>query len=162
MKAAGTLSVLFAAFALRAALLRTGRDELRLLRALAFSLTVLAQQISATLTPLPKLLRRGDWPQAAQPFFLGVLEGLDSGHSLEQSWQVAAQTIPLAEPERALLAAPAAVLRGNEEQLLRALRAAAQALGTAAQEKAAHRAARERLITTVCMSGTLMLLTLVL
>lgn len=158
MKTAGTLSVLLGGLALRAALVRAGRDELRLLRALAASLTLLTRQISATLAPLPRLLRQGDWPREAESFFLMILDGLADGSSIEQSWRAAAQAMPLRENERALLAAPSEVLRGDEEPLLRALRAAAEAMEAAAREKAARRGEQERLITAVCVSGTLMLL----
>lgn len=162
MKTVGTLSVLLGGLALRAALVRAGRDELRLLRELAASLTLLAQQIAATLTPLPRLLRQGDWPREAEKFFLCVLDGLSDGASIEQSWLAAAQGMPLDAPSRALLSTPAAVLRGEEEALLRALRATAEALACAAREKAARQSERERLITALCTSGTLMLLLLIL
>lgn len=162
MKTAGTLSVLLGGLALRAALVRAGRDELGLLRALVASLTMLSQQISATLTPLPRLLRQGDWPREAEPFFLMILDGLDGGNTPEQSWRDAAQTMPLKENERALLAVPSTVLRGEEEQLLRALRASAEALEAAARERAARRGERERLITAVCVCGTLMLLLVIM
>lgn len=162
MKTVGTLSVLLGGIALRMVLVRAGRDELRLLRALSASLLQLAQQITATLAPLPRLLRQGEWPQEAQPFFSAVLSNLEGGSTPEQSWRAAARSTPLKENERTLLASPAVVLRGEEEQLLRALRASAQALEAAAREKAAQRGEQERLITAVCVCGTLMLLVVML
>lgn len=162
MRAAGALSVLLGGLALRAALVRAGRDELRLLRALSEALVLLAQRISATLTPLPRLLQQGGWPREAEPFFDMLLELLDAHGVPETCWRTAAQAMPLAEPERAALALPAVVLRGEEEALVRALRIAAETLLSAAREKAARRGERERLITAVCLSVTLMLLLVML
>lgn len=159
---AGALSVLLGGLALRTALVRAGRDELRQLRALSEALVLLAQRISATLTPLPRLLRQGGWPREAEPFFDMLLERLDAHDPPETCWRTAAQAMPLAEPERAALALPAAVLRGEEESLVRALRIAAEMLSSAAREKAARRGERERLITAVCLSATLMLLLVML
>lgn len=69
--------------------------------------------------------RRGKYADA---FFADVLAQLENGTPLPDGWREAAARTPLGEREQALLSGLADTFGGEEDAVLRALRAAAQAL----------------------------------
>ena len=77
-----------------------------------------------------------------------ALEGLERG--------IRASLMPLGEREQALLSGLADAFGGEEDAVLRALRAAAQALRGALTERERQSARDTRLVTTLCFSLSLL------
>ena len=65
---------------------------------------------------------------SADAFFADVLAQLENGTPLPDGWREAAARTPLGEREQAVLSGLADAFGGEEDAVLRALRAAAQAL----------------------------------
>ena len=73
-------------------------------------------------------------------FFADVLAQLENGTPLPDGWREAAARTPLGEREQALLSGLADTFGGEEDAVLRALRAAAKALRGTLTERERQRA----------------------
>ena len=93
---------------------------------------------------------------SADAFFADVLAQLENGTPLPDGWRKAAARTPLGEREQALLSGLADAFGGEEDAVLRALRAAAQALRGTLMERERQSARDTRLVTTLCFSLSLL------
>ena len=93
---------------------------------------------------------------SADAFFADVLAQLENGTPLPDGWREAAARTPLGEREQALLSGLADAFGGEEDAVLRALRAAAQALRGTLMERERQSARDTRLVTTLCFSLSLL------
>ena len=128
MKLLGAALILCGAALQCHALLGARRQERAALRELSAALESLERGIRASLTPLPRLLGQRGAGKYADAFFADVLAQLENGTPLPDGWREAAARTPLGEREQALLSGLADTFGGEEDAVLRALRAAAQAL----------------------------------
>lgn len=155
MKLLGATLILCAAALVCHALLAERRRERETLRELSAALESLEREVRASLTPLPRLLARRGYGQYADAFFAAMLECGEL--PLPERWRAAALSLPLSPREREVVARPASALGGEEDDLLRALRAAATELRRALEEKERARAGETRLITSLAFSLGLLL-----
>ena len=93
---------------------------------------------------------------SADAFFADVLAQLENGTPLPDGWREAAARTPLGEREQTVLSGLADALGGEEDAVLRALRAAAQALRGTLMERERQSARDTRLVTTLCFSLSLL------
>ncbi len=156
MKLLGAALILCGAALQCHALLGARRQERAALRELSAALEGLERGIRASLTPLPRLLGQRGAGKYADAFFADVLAQLENGTPLPDGWREAAARTPLGEREQALLSGLADALGGEEDAVLRALRAAAQALRGTLMERERQSARDTRLVTTLCFSLSLL------
>ena len=156
MKLLGAVLILCGAALQCRALLGARKRERDALRELSTALEGLERGIRASLTPLPRLLGQRGFGRYADAFFSDVLARMEGGSPLPDGWRGAAARTPISERERAELAGLADALGGEEDDLLRALRAAAQTLRDALRERERDRARDARLVTTLCLSLSLL------
>ena len=124
MKLLGAALILCGAALQCHALLGARRQERAALRELSAALEGLERGIRASLTPLPRLLGQRGAGKYADAFFADVLAQLENGTPLPDGWRKAAARTPLGEREQAVLSGLADALGGEEDAVLRALRAA--------------------------------------
>ena len=156
MKLLGAALILCGAALQCHALLGARRQERAALRELSAALEGLERGIRASLMPLPRLLGQRGAGKYADAFFADVLAQLENGTPLPDGWREAAARTPLGEREQALLSGLADAFGGEEDAVLRALRAAAQALHGALTERERQSARDTRLVTALCFSLSLL------
>ena len=156
MKLLGAALILCGAALQCHALLGAQRQERAALRELSAALEGLERGIRASLMPLPRLLGQRGAGKYADAFFADVLAQLENGTPLPDGWREAAARTPLGEREQAVLSGLADALGGEEDVVLRALRAAAQALRSTLTERERQSARDTRLVTTLCFSLSLL------
>ena len=156
MKLLGAALILCGAALQCHALLGARRQERAALRELSAALEGLERGIRASLMPLPRLLGQRGAGKYADAFFADVLAQLENGTPLPDGWREAAARTPLGEREQAVLSGLADAFGGEEDAVLRALRAAAQALRGTLTERERQSARDTRLVTTLCFSLSLL------
>ena len=156
MKLLGAALILCGAALQCHALLGARRQERAALRELSAALEGLERGIRASLMPLPRLLGQRGAGKYADAFFADVLAQLENGTPLPDGWREAAARTPLGEREQAVLSGLADAFGGEEDAVLRALRAAAQALRGTLMERERQSARDTRLVTTLCFSLSLL------
>lgn len=156
MKLLGAALILCGAALQCHALLGARRQERAALRELSAALEGLERGIRASLMPLPRLLGQRGAGKYTDAFFADVLAQLENGTPLPDGWREAAARTPLGEREQAVLSGLADALGGEEDAVLRALRAAAQALRGTLTERERQSARDTRLVTTLCFSLSLL------
>ena len=156
MKLLGAALILCGAALQCHALLGARRQERAALRELSAALEGLERGIRASLMPLPRLLGQRGAGKYADAFFADVLAQLENGTPLPGGWREAAARTPLGEREQAVLSGLADTFGGEEDAVLRALRAAAQALRSTLTERERQSARDTRLVTTLCFSLSLL------
>ena len=124
MKLLGAALILCGAALQCHALLGARRQERAALRELSAALEGLERGIRASLMPLPRLLGQRGAGKYADAFFADVLAQLENGTPLPDGWREAAARTPLGEREQAVLSGLANTFGGEEDAVLRALRAA--------------------------------------
>ena len=156
MKLLGAALILCGAALQCHALLGARRQERAALRELSAALEGLERGIRASLMPLPRLLGQRGAGKYADAFFADVLAQLENGTPLPDGWREAAARTPLGEREQAVRSGLANTFGGEEDAVLRALRAAAQALRSTLTERERQSARDTRLVTTLCFSLSLL------
>lgn len=158
MKLLGAVLILGGAGLLCREKLSRRRAEREALRALAAALEELEREVRASLTPLPRLLERCAAGGRAESFFAAILSQRqrEPDAPLPDHWRAAAHSLPLSLREQESLARPAAALGGEEEDLLRALRAASTELRASLAERERSAAGEERLIAAISLSLSLL------
>lgn len=157
LRLAGGTLILFAGVLLRGALLGGAREELRTLRTMRDALLALEREIALTLAPLPELLSRGGFGEAADAFFAAVSDAVQSGQTLGDAWRDAAQRIFLPNGQKTRFARLGSMLGGGEESVRRTLLFAADELSRTIEAREREKRERERLTTALCFSGSLLL-----
>lgn len=158
MKLLGAVLILGGAGLLCREKLSRRRAEREALRALAAALEGLEREIRVSLAPLPRILEHCAAGGCAAPFFAAILSQRqrEPDAPLPDHWRAAARSLPLSLREQESLARPAAALGGEEEDLLRALRAASSELRAALAERERNAAGEDRLIAALSLSLSLL------
>lgn len=137
MKAWGMLCIFLGAVWAMQANLSERRRRRRLLSDLRAALARMAEEIRMTRSPLPDLLSRlaATCAPDAAAFFRSVSEGARHGGAPSALWLAASDALPLSPPDRQTLRELAPVLRGDEEQIRKALTIAVARLERSLQER---------------------------
>ena len=142
------------------------RRRMDTLWALSAGLERMAEAIRLERTPLPRLLERlgreDGAGAAATIFFRGLGRTLQSGERAERAWLAAAEALPLCREDREAVAEAAGALTGDEEQVCRALTAAAQRLRRSFEEARRVRPEREKRAAALWLSGGALLVILLI
>ena len=140
------------------------RRRLDTLWALSGGLERMAEAIRLERTPLPRLLERlgRDETAAGAVFFLHLGKALAAGEGAEAAWRAAAEPLPLAAEDREALAEAAGGLAGDEEQVCRALTAAAARLRRSLEAERAASSEREKRSAALWLSGGALLVILLI
>lgn len=164
VKLLGTLCIFGGGCYLRWTQVLEVRRELDTLSALTAALEQMAQEIRLARTPLPRLLeglgrrRSGDTAAFFQAAALALRQGVPAG----DAWRRAAEDLPLAPEDRAILAEAGNSLQGDEEQICKALTLAAAQLAEHLAEKRRARPEREKRATALCFSAAALLVILLI
>ena len=156
------MAIFGAGLMLRGTIVSRSRREERTMRGLRDALLAIEREIALNLTPLPVLFVRGGYGEIADTFFSSVSEGLRVGGTLRSCWAASAQTLTLPQTEKERVAHLGATLGGDEEAVRRALRAMADELSEALERRQYEQAQRERVTTVLCVSGSTLLLLMLL
>ena len=159
MRWLGAALILCGGLLTRQTLLEADRRARRTRRALAAAFESMAAEIRLLLTPVPRLLRRCVNEDA---FFETACAQLAQGEPLTLAWKRAAAELPLPEDERETVAALGPRLDGEAEGVCAALELAAAELRRAEARCESGRRERERLISTICISISLLIMVLLL
>lgn len=157
LRLAGGALILAGGVLLRGALLAGAREELRTLRVMRDALLALEREIALTLSPLPEILSRGGFGTAADAFFFAVHRDIQSGQTLAEAWADAVQALSLPQEQKARFARLGAILGGGEESVRRTLLSVADELSCAIDARERRRQEQERLTTALCLSGSALL-----
>lgn len=128
---------------------------------LSTGLSRMAESIRLERTPLPRLLERLGREDGGV-FFRRLEEALRQGETAERAWRTAAETLPLDRPDRDALAEAAGALAGDEEQVCRALTAAASRLNRSLEAARAAGPEREKRAAALWLSGAALLVILLI
>ena len=136
MKAWGIACILLGAVWGMQANLSERRRRRRLLSDLRAALARMAEEIRITRAPLPDLLGRLSATCApdAAAFFRNVSDGARRGGTPSALWLTASDALPLSASDRQTLRELAPVLRGDEEQIRKAVKLASARLERSLQE----------------------------
>lgn len=162
-KLAGGLCVMGAGGMLWYRLIREARRRTRVMGELALALEEMAEEIRRNRTPMPRLLAKAARGRSREvtAFFTAVeLESPEYG--LDGAWRKAAGRLPLAEEEVGAVAEAGCALPGDEEQVCRGLRTAADALRRALQARRETAAEAERRCTALCFSASALMIILLM
>ena len=154
--------ILGAGFRLRGTILSKSRRSERTLRQMRDALLALEREIAFALTPLPMLFARGGYGEAVDAFFASVSGGLRAGGTLASCWAASTETLTLPLSLKDRVARFGTTLGGDEEGVRRALRAMADELTDALEMYRRERSGRERITTALCVSGSVLLLLILL
>ena len=138
------------------------RRRLDTLWALSAGLERMAEAIRLERTPLPRLLERLGREEAAADFFRRLSRALKQGQRAETAWRAEAEALPLSREDREALAEAAGGLAGDEEQVCRALTAAAVRLRRSLEAERAASPEREKRSTALWLSGGALLVILLI
>lgn len=142
------------------------RRRLDTLWALSAGLERMAEAIRLERTPLPRLLERLGRDEtaagAAAGFFRRLGRALEQGRRAEAVWRAEAEALPLSREDREALAEAAGGLAGDEEQVCRALTAAAVRLRRSLEAERAASPEREKRAAALWLSGGALLVILLI
>lgn len=135
------------------------RRRMDTLRALSSGLGRMAEAIRLERTPLPRLLERLG---REDDFFRRLGQALAAGEGTEAAWRRSAAQTPLAPADREALSETAGALAGDEEQICRALGAAAERLRRSLEAQQAASSEREKREAALWLSGGALLVILLI
>lgn len=135
------------------------RRRLDTLCAISSGLWRMAEAIRLERTPLPRLLERLGRETA---FFRRLARSLSAGEAAESAWRRAAAETPLSPEDREALTEAAGALSGDEDQVCRALRAAAERLRRSLEAERAAGPEREKRSAALWLSGGALLVILLI
>ena len=160
----GCILILLSGFLLRFIVLTVRRHERQALYEIVQALQFLEQEVRATLSPLPRLLDHQGFGPYADSFFHSVLSmhRKNPDLALAQCWSIAVASLPLRAKEKDRLLRLANRLNADEEDVLRALHEASGALQQALKEKEYQQKDQDKLITSICLSCSVLLLILLI
>ena len=147
---------------LRTSLLAAHRAETDTVRDLRDALLALEREVALTLTPLPALFLRGGFGKTADAFFTQVAQEIHAGKTLAESWAECSGALMLPQEVKLRVVRLGAHLGGDEESVRRALLASAQELSGVLERREREQSSRERITTALCLSGSLLLLLLLM
>ncbi len=149
-KLPGALLILLGGFLACLYQRRAVRTEISLLRELTAALENMETAIRWQKMPLPRTIMQQCDRTLCGKVFENVLDKLESGNTLQSSWEQAFSKN--ASPDFAEILCQVD-LQGDEQQITGSLRSAAQSLVRLRQEKEAQRQQREKLYMAVVLSG---------
>ena len=159
MKLLGTILLLFAALKLRQTLLRRQQEQIAAGEELCAALDLLRQGVYRLRRPLPELLGAcGESSRLTAPFWRAVEAGLRERRAFPAVWEGALHLLP---PPYNTLMAPAgpALTAGAREDLIHLTR---EEVYRTVQEGRKQQRERGRLVTALCLSGSLLLIVVLL
>lgn len=163
VKLAGSLCVLASSAAAAVTVLRSQRQELRLLSGLAAALEQMEGEIRLNRTPMLRLLERlGGRRGPEADFFRRVSVAVGQGSDLGTAWRDAAAETAIPTREKLIFRETGEALTGDEEKACRSLCMAAERLRWSLDERCRHQADRERRSAAVCLSGGALLVILLI
>ena len=157
----GGVLIISSGLLLRGTILRASRRELETQRELRDALLLLEKEIKFTLMPLPKLLRM-EFGCCVSAFFSAVSDDLCSEKTLSESWQTHTQRLFLPQRIKLRFARLGADLVGEEESIRRTLLLMAEELSESMEAQERTQRERERLTTALCLSGSFLLVLVLL
>ena len=130
MKAWGIACILTGAAWVTRVSIRERRRKRALLSDLRAALSRMGDEIRLARIPLPELLESlaSDYGPDAAAFFRTVSDGIRNGRKPSELWTARTDALPLSPTDRAALREFATVLRGDEEQIRRAVTLVAERL----------------------------------
>ena len=135
------------------------RRRMDTLWALSSGLSRMAEAIRLERTPLPRLLEH---LAGEGEFFRQLRAALTAGEGAEDTWRRLAEAAPLEPADREALAEAASGLSGDEEQICRALTAAAERLRRSLEAERAAGPEREKRTAALWLSGGALLVILLI
>lgn len=124
----------------------------------------MAEEIRMARTPLPDLLEslaRDCGPDAAA-FFRASAGAVRQGGDLSKAWAAAAEALPLSGGDKAGLQDLGKDLRGDEENVCKAVSLVIYGLAKSAEEQDRRRPQEERRATALCFSAAALLVILLI
>lgn len=124
----------------------------------------MAEEIRMARTPLPDLLERLSWdcgPDAVA-FFQTAADAARRGGELSMAWAAAAKALPLPDGDKAVLQDLGKDLRGDEEEVCKAISLVIYSLAKSAEEQDRNRAQEDRRATALCFSAAALLVILLI
>lgn len=157
LKVVGAALILSAGVVMRRRLLFDGRREQKALFQLTQLLLHFSGEIRLLRRTMPQLLSRRGFGEYGDRFLADVASGAARDRDMAKSWCRAAENLPIAQREREELAALGGFFSADAASLSVHFSAAAQLLQQSAAKKQIEAQKREKLITALCFSGSLLL-----
>lgn len=164
VKLLGSLCILFGGFLARWAQAAERRRKRDTLSDLLTALRRMAEEIRMARTPLPDLLERlsRDCGPDAAAFFRTVADAARQGVELSGAWAAAVEPLPLADGDKAGLQDLGKDLRGDEENICKAVSLVIYDLAKSAEEQDRRRPQEDRRATALCFSAAALLVILLI
>lgn len=162
LKFAGSILVLGAGILVRRAAASKMKISLDVCRALVAALSWMETQIRMELAPVPRLLPRLSQRPLIGDFFDAVACGIERERTLCEAWTDALLTLPLCEQEREIMRSLGERLDGEEENVCRALAAAALSMGESYARRRDDFCERKRLYSALCMGASALIIIVLL
>lgn len=164
VKLLGSLCILSGGFLARWAQAAERRRKRDTLSDLLTALRRMAEEIRMARTPLPDLLERlsRDCGPDAAAFFRTVADAARQGGELSEAWAAAAEPLPLDGGDKADVQALGKDLRGDEENICKALSLVIYNLAKSAEEQDRRRPQEDRRATALCLSAAALLVILLI
>ena len=152
--------ILCASLMTRFSLVESERAAQRLRLALAAAFESMEAEVRFMLSPIPSLLGR-DYGEA-NTYFTQVKNRLSEDFDLWDAWTEAASGLPLSKYERTIISQMGWRMGKDEEAVCAALTFGANGLRRIYEQAERTRQQKERLITSICLSVSLLLALLLL
>ena len=158
-KVIGALLILGAGGGLLVQLWRQSRAEILFLQDMASALEQMEAAIRFRRLPMPELLREQVARQCCGGLFLQIIQNMKRGETLQNSWTLAARSIPWTQAADTLCALE---LSGDEQRLGENLRACADSLHAVLRCRQADKQQRQKMALAITASccGLLVILLL--
>lgn len=164
LKLLGSVCVLGGAALALAGQLQERRRRQTALTDLIGAFRRMAEEVRLMRTPLPRLLEqsaKGLGADAAA-FFLTVSSALRRGENAAESWQKAAEVLPLSDRDRGAVAAVGKCLKGDEESMCKGISLAIYELAKSAEESEKRRPDEAKRTAALYLCGAAFLVILLL
>lgn len=161
----GALLILGGGGVQRWLMLREKRRARETLRELSLALETLARELRMSLAPLPRLLLRSGLGKTADAFFACVMRSYAAGggdRPLADCWQDAVEELGLSPQDANTVVSVASAFGAQEDELASALNTAALSLRASLLERQSVQRQEEKLVTTLCLSLSILLTVLLL
>ena len=164
VKAVGSACVLAAGFLAWRDQMAERRRQRETILDLLTALRRMGETVRMTRTPLPVLLSSlaEDCGPDAAAFFRGGAEALARGEPVYGTWAHMAEVLPLPREDRRTLATLGGDLRGDEENICKAVSLAVCELTSCAGKLEQDRPAEEKRTTALCFSAAALLVILLI
>lgn len=164
VKLLGSLCILSGGFMARCVQAAERRRKRDTLSGLLTALRRMAEEIRMARTTLPDLLERlsKDCGASASDFFRAAADAARQDGELSEAWASAADILPLADADKAVLQDLGKDLRGDEESVCKAISLVIYHLAKSAEEQERRRPQEDRRATALCFSAAALLVILLI